>query len=82
MEMAEKYKDKIQDLIAKQRINPAEVSYLNLDFVAYVVKNCENPNFPMENVIIMDDFFDDSKCHVATEEDSLQARAKKEYYKR
>lgn len=68
-------KDKIQDLITKQRINPAEVNYLDLDFVAKVVNKFENPNFSMENVLIMEDFFDESKNHVATGMDSLQARA-------
>ena len=34
---------KNQDLIAKQRINLAEVSYLDLDFVAKIIKNLGNP---------------------------------------
>ena len=36
-------KAKIQDLIAKQRKNLAEVSYLDLDFVTKIIKNFENP---------------------------------------
>lgn len=65
-------KEKIQNLIAEQRTSLAEVSYLDLDFVTKVVDNFENPKFSMENVIIMDDYLDDSKYHVATDEDSLQ----------
>ena len=60
-------KEKIQNLIAKQRINPAEVSYLDLDFVAKVIKNFENPKFSMENVMVMDDFFDESRYHIPLE---------------
>jgi hypothetical protein len=67
-------KDKIQSLIAKQRINPAEVSHLDLDFVAKIIRNFENPKFSMENVTIMEDYFDEGKCHVATAEDSIQGR--------
>lgn len=67
-------KEKIQNIIAEQRTNPAEVSYLDLDFVAKVIKNFENPKFSMENVMIMEDFFDESKNHLATYSDSLQAR--------
>lgn len=58
-------KDKIQTLIAKQRINPAEVSHLDLDFVAKIIKNFENPKFSMENVMIMDDYYNETLCHPA-----------------
>lgn len=58
-------KDKIQKLIAKQRINPAEVDHLDLDFVAKIIKNFENPNFSMENVMIMDNYYNESLCHPA-----------------
>ena len=37
-------KTKIQDLIDKQRTNLAEVEYLDLDSIANIVKNFENPN--------------------------------------
>lgn len=36
-------KEKIQNLIAEQRINLAEVDYLDLDFVAKVIEKFENP---------------------------------------
>lgn len=71
-------KDEIQKLMTKQRINPAEVSHLDLDFVAKIIKNFENPKFSMENVMIMEDFFDESKNHLATNEDSLAIREMKE----
>lgn len=37
-------KEKIQALIDKRRMNPAEVGYLDLDFVTKIVKKFENPN--------------------------------------
>ena len=67
-------KEKVQNLMAEQRTNLAEVSHLDLNFITKVVKNFENPKFSMENVIIMDDYFDETKRHIATEEDSLQSR--------
>ncbi len=42
-------KEKIQALIDKQRINLAEVAYLDLDSVAKIVKDFENPIIPREN---------------------------------
>jgi hypothetical protein len=39
-------KEKIQVLIDKQRINLAEVEYLDLDSVAKVMDNFENPIIP------------------------------------
>lgn len=71
-------KEKVQNLIAEQRSNLAEVSHLDLNFVAKIIKNFENPKFSMENVMIMDDYFDESKKHLATNEDSLQAREMKD----
>jgi hypothetical protein len=35
------YKEKIQDLIAKQQTNLADVGYLDLNFVAKLRKNTE-----------------------------------------
>ena len=58
-------KDKIQNAIAEQRSNPAEVNYLDLDFVAKIIKNFENPKFSMENVMIMDDYYNEALCHPA-----------------
>ena len=42
-------KEKIQDLIDKQRTNLADVDYLDLDSIAKVVENFENPNIEDEN---------------------------------
>ena len=42
-------KKKIQDLITQQRINLAEVSYLDLDSIANIIENFENPKLPDEN---------------------------------
>jgi len=61
-------KEKVQNLITEQRTNLAEVSHLDLNFITKVVKNFENPKFSMENVNIMDDYFDETK------QDSLQSR--------
>ena len=41
---------KTQALIAEQRINLAEVSYLDLDFVTKVIENFENPKFYDEKI--------------------------------
>lgn len=38
-------KEKIQDLIAKQQTNLADVNYLDLNFVTKIVENFENPKF-------------------------------------
>lgn len=43
-------KEKIQTLIAQQRINPAEVSYLDLDSVAKIVEEFENPPIPTQEI--------------------------------
>lgn len=43
-------KERIQDLLDKQRINLAEVGYLDLDSTSKIVENFENPNFPGENL--------------------------------
>ena len=56
-------KEKFQTLIDKQQINPADVPYLDLDFVAKVVKNFENPKFSMKNVMIIDNYFEETKFH-------------------
>ncbi|MDE6515531.1 MAG: hypothetical protein K2L03_05775 [Bacteroidales bacterium] len=37
------HKEKIQTLIDKQRTNSAEVAYLDLDYVAKILQNFENP---------------------------------------
>ncbi|MDE7090630.1 MAG: hypothetical protein K2O53_02785 [Bacteroidales bacterium] len=37
------HKEKIQTLIDQQRINPAEVAYLDLDSVTKILQNFENP---------------------------------------
>ncbi|MDE6516006.1 MAG: hypothetical protein K2L03_08215 [Bacteroidales bacterium] len=37
------HKEKIQTLIDQQRINPAEVAYLDLDSAAKILQNFENP---------------------------------------
>ena len=37
------HKEKIQTLIDQQRINPADVAYLNLDSAAKILQNFENP---------------------------------------
>lgn len=60
-------KEKVQNLIAEQRTNLAEVSHLDLNFITKVVKNFENPKFSMENVFIMDDYFDETKHHEQVE---------------
>lgn len=41
-------KEKIQALIDKQRISLAEVEYLDLDYIAKIVKEFENPSIPNE----------------------------------
>lgn len=43
-------KEKIQTLIAQQRINPAEVSYLDLDSAAKIVEEFENPPIPTQEI--------------------------------
>lgn len=43
-------KNKIQDLIDKQRTNLAEVEYLDLDSITNIVKEFENPTVGGENV--------------------------------
>ena len=43
-------KNKIQDLIDKQRTNLAEVEYLDLDSITNIVKEFENPAVGGENV--------------------------------
>lgn len=43
-------KNKIQDLIDKQRTNLAEVEYLDLDSITNIVENFENPKVGGENV--------------------------------
>ena len=42
-------KKKIQTLIDKQRTNLAEVEYLDLDSIANIIENFENPKLPDEN---------------------------------
>ena len=42
-------KKKIQTLIDKQRKNLADVEYLNLDSIANIIENFENPKLPDEN---------------------------------
>lgn len=42
-------KKKIQILIDKQRTNLAEVEYLDLDSIANIIENFENPKIPDEN---------------------------------
>ena len=42
-------KEKIQILINQQRTNLAEVEYLDLDLVAKIVKDFENPSVDEEN---------------------------------
>lgn len=42
-------KEKIQTLIDQQRTNPAEVDYLDLEDVAKLIKDFENPSIPGEN---------------------------------
>lgn len=42
-------KEKIQDLIDKQRKTLAEVAYLDLDYVANIINNFENPSIESEN---------------------------------
>ncbi len=42
-------KEKIQTLIDQQRTNPAEVDYLDLEDVAKIIKDFENPSVPGEN---------------------------------
>ena len=48
-------KNKIQDLIDKQRTNLAEVEYLDLDSITNIVKGFENPIVGVENVGENDD---------------------------
>ena len=43
-------KEKIQDLIDKQRINLAEVEYLDLDLVTKLIQDFENPTIKPQNV--------------------------------
>ena len=43
-------KEKIQNIIDKQQTSPADVAYLDLDFVAKVVQNFENPKFFEEKI--------------------------------
>ena len=43
-------KEKTQALIAEQRTNLAEVSYLDLDFVTKIIENFENPKFYDEKI--------------------------------
>ena len=57
-------KEKVQNLITEQRSSLAEVSHLDLDFVAKVIKNFENPKFSMENVMVMDDYFNENRYHI------------------
>lgn len=44
-------KEKIQELIDKQRKNLAEVEYLDLDSIANVIESFENPNISEEKVL-------------------------------
>lgn len=53
-------KDEVQAIIAEQRTNRAEVSYVDLDFIAKVVKNFENPKFLGEKIESLDEYFDKS----------------------
>ena len=55
-------KEKIQTLIDQQRINLAEVDYLDLDSVANILKDFENPTI-------------DEKNHIALSEKTLPAEA-------
>ena len=55
-------KEKIQTLIDQQRINLAEVDYLDLDSVANILKDFENPTI-------------DGKNHIALSENALSAEA-------
>ena len=43
-------KEKIQTLIDQQRTNLADVDYLDLDYIANVIRNFENPKVSDENV--------------------------------
>ena len=55
-------KEKIQTLIDQQRINLAEVDYLDLDSVANILKDFQNPTI-------------DGKNHIALSENTLPAEA-------
>ena len=55
-------KEKIQTLIDQQRINLAEVDYLDLDSAANILKDFENPTI-------------DGKNHIALSENALSAEA-------
>ena len=61
-------KEKIQKIIDKQQINPAYVTYLDLDFVAKIVKNFENPKLLDEKNQnlndIYEEFDDQEKTHL------------------
>jgi hypothetical protein len=57
-------KEKIQALISKQRTNLAEVEYLDLDSVANIIENFENPQFSGEESL----FYRDGKVPSAREE--------------
>ena len=66
-------KAKIQDLIAKQRKNLAEVSYLDLDFVTKIIKNFENPKL-FDEKHDLDDDLDVPLQHGATNEEDIQLK--------
>ena len=55
-------KEKVQNLIDQQRINLAEVDYLDLDSVANILKDFQNPTI-------------DGKNHIALSENALSAEA-------
>ena len=66
-------KDKIQTVIDKQRINLAEVDYLDLDFVAKIIKNFENPKL-FDEKHDLDDDLDVPLQHGATHEEDIQSK--------
>ena len=66
-------KDKIQTVIDKQRINLAEVDYLDLDFVAKIIKNFENPKL-FDEKLDLDDDLDVPLQHGATNEEDIKSK--------
>ena len=58
-------KEKVQNLINQQRTNLAEVEYLDLDSIAKIVENFENPKILEENI------FDSQKANGEVEENRL-----------
>ena len=64
-------KEKIQTLIDQQRTNLADVAYLDLDSVANVMENFENPKVSDENVADVGIMFRDGK---AVDHETKQSR--------